>query len=331
LKGDRNQEQKLWNLQERMKKYSGYRGMHVSTFANRQVVEFVTEVGISDFLGRAYAIRWEYGNQENTTLTLLKLLEDSLASQLEALVIGTWDGEGDRSSSAVIDGLVAAKDQLTNLKALFIGDIHYHENEISSIVQSDVSPIFKAYPNLEILQIRGGDSLAFSQVRHEHLQGLIVETGGLNPETIAQICALNLPALSHLELWLGSEDCGGNSTIADLNPILVDKVFPNLIYLGLRNSQYSDDIAKAVVQSPLINTIRILDLSMGTLTDDAVQKLLKNSAVKQLDILNISENYVTDPMVALLMLQQAKGTFPVRIMTDGQKDVEGDRYCSVAE
>lgn len=333
-----NNQNQLWNLHERLQKYPGYRGMHVSTFANRQVVEYNPEVAISDFVNTAYAIRCEYDEQQDATEKLAELLQDSQASKLEALIFGMWHGEmSAHSSKLVVDALIAAKDKLTNLKALFIGDISYDESEISWIIQSDISPVLEAYPKLEVLQIRGGDSLAFSPfVRHDNLKALIIETGGLSSATIAQICALDLPKLEHLELWLGSDSYGGDSTIENLNPILVNTVFPNLIYLGLRNSQYSDDIAQAVINSPLINSIKILDLSLGTLSDAGAEVLLNCFAVHQFNILNLTENFLSEQMIASVQVKQ--DDIQVRIITDGQKKPEEDydedevyRYCSVAE
>ncbi|AFY50987.1 hypothetical protein Nos7524_5264 [Nostoc sp. PCC 7524] len=323
-----------WNLQERLQKYPGYRGEHATTFANRQVVEFSPEVGISDPVGTAYAIRCEYYAGEKVADQLAKLLQDNQVSNLQALVFGIWDADmSNGGSQVVIEALLSAKDQLTSLQAVFIGDIHYEESEISWIVQSDISPILEAYPNLEVLQVRGGEGLAFTPfVGHENLKALIVETGGLSSATINQICALNLPKLQHLELWLGSDYYGGDSAIADLNPILVEQRFPNLVYLGLRNSQYSDDIAEGVVRSPLLTKIRILDLSMGTLSDAGAELLLKNPVVQQLDILNLSENYLSEEIINFVEAQQAN--FHVQVMINGQRTEDEDdeeRYCAVAE
>ncbi|BAZ13794.1 pentapeptide repeat protein [Calothrix sp. NIES-4071] len=331
------QNYKPWNLEERLRRYPGYRGDNTSIFANRQVVDFDPEVGIIDPVNTAYALRCEYDEEESAVDKLAVLLQHPKAVELEALVIGAWSGElTDYSSSTIIEALVATSYKLTNLKALFIGDIHYQESEISWILQSDISPILQAYPNLEILQVRGGTGLVFSPVVHNNLEALIIETGGLNPDTIAQICACDFPNLTHLELWLGSADYGGHSSIDDLRPILIKTVFPNLVYLGLRNSTYSNNIAEAVINSPLIDSIKILDLSMGTLTDAGANVLLKSPVVKQLDILNISENYLSDDKVALLSLQESRGNFNVHVMTNEQKkddydDEEAYRYCSVAE
>lgn len=331
------QNYKPWNLEERLQRYPGYRGDNVSIFANRQVVDYNPDVGITDPINKAYALRYEY-NEKSAIDKLAELLQHSEASKLEALVIGAWTEQlNDDSSSIIIEALVAASYKLTNLKAVFIGDINSHEYEISWILQSDISPILQAYPNLEILQVRGGAGLAFSPVQHNNLEALIIETGGLNADTIAQICACNLPNLTHLELWLGSAEYGGDSSIDDLRPILIEAMFPNLVYLGLRNSTYSNGIAKAVINSPLIDSIKILDLSMGTLTDEGTDVLMKSSEVRQLDILNISENYLSDDKVALLSLQESRVNFNVHVMTNEQKSDEGYddeedyRYCSVAE
>jgi hypothetical protein len=331
-----------WNLQERFQRYPGRRGEHASTFANRKVVDFNSQIEIIDPVGTAYALRYDGHSQENAITKLEQLLENTQVNNLEALIIGLWvEDYYQRNSSIIIDALVAAKEKFKNLKALFIGDIHYEECEISWITQSDISPILAAYPNLELLQVRGGTGLGFTPVEHRNLETLIVETGGLTSDAIAEICACNLPQLTHLELWLGSSEYSGDSSIDDLQPILGDRVFPNLVYLGLRNSEYSQKIAEEIVNSSILNSIRILDLSMGTLTDTDVEILIDHSVVKQLEILNLSENYLSDDMLSLLSLEKSRGNFQVHVMTNEQKEVdeyedEDDettayRYCSVAE
>ncbi|MDJ0733176.1 MAG: STM4015 family protein [Nostocaceae cyanobacterium] len=323
-----------WDLEERFQEYLGYKGMHAQIFANRPVVDFNPEVGITDPVGNAYAIRYRYGDNENALDRLARLLDDTQVGKLEALVFGMWDESGG-DSKELVEALVSGKHLLSNLKALFIGDIAYDENEISWIEQSDLSPILRAYPQLEILQLRGGNNLEFSPpVGQENLQALIVETGGLGRETVAQICNMNLPGLEHLELWFGSEDYGGTCWTDSLTPILDDLVFPNLVYLGLRNSIFSNEIAAAVVNSPLLETIDILDLSMGTLSDKGAEILLQCPAINQLDILNVSQNYLSEEMV------QRLSELDIRVIAEnqGEDDYDDeedeeycDRYCSVAE
>lgn len=181
------------------------------------------------------------------------------------------------------------------------------------------------------MQVRGGDRLQFSPpIRHNHLKALIVETGGLSRDTVAQICNMNLPALEHLELWFGSEDYGGDCWVEDLNPIIFAEKFPKLNYLGLRNSQFTDEIVSVIIGSPILDYISVLDLSMGTLTDAGAEELLNCSAINNLDILNISENFLSQEMI-----EKFSG-LDVRVLANNQKEEDEDsyidgRYCSVSE
>ena len=310
-----------WDLFERLKE------LYAETFANRQIVDYNPEVGIVEPANTAYALRWDYDSAPLETELLTSFLEDSQTSKLEALIIGEWGEAYENDSSEIINVLGNAKDKLTNLKAIYIGYMHSDECEISWIRQSDISPILRAYPQLEILQVRGGDGLQFNApVRHNNLQTLIVETGGLEPETVTQICNMNLPELEHLELWFGSSDYGGDCSVENVKPILEDLIFPDLTYLGLRNSEFSDEIAEAVVKSPLIETISVLDLSLGNLSDTGAEFLLNCAAVNELDILNVSDNYLSEGMVGKLSALDCK-------LLDGSQDKDYDnyRYCSVSE
>ncbi|BAY74520.1 leucine rich repeat variant [Nostoc linckia NIES-25] len=333
---------KPWNLEERIDKYYVYKA---TQFANRQVVDFNPNIGIIEPVNKAYALTYgdyEYydedlrrlvqePNEENLPSQFNRLFQEPKADKLEALVFGLWAEAYERGSSIIVEALVDAKKYLTNLKAVFIGNIAPDECEISWIQQSDISPILQAYPKLEILQVRGGDGLHFSPpVRHNNLKALIVETGGLSRDTVAQICNMNLPALEHLELWFGSEDYGGDCWVEDIHPILFEDKFPNLTYLGLRNSQFTDEIVNAIVTSPIINSISVLDLSMGTLSDAGAEELLNCEAINYLDILNVSESFLSQEMIEKL------SGLDVRVLANHQKKEDDDsyihgRYCSVAE
>ncbi|MBD1920740.1 STM4015 family protein [Microcoleus sp. FACHB-831] len=324
------QQYRTWNLVERLEAAIGDRA---SKFANRRVKHFSPQTGITNPFGIAYFLGSDWNETEDITIKLERLVQDSQAGQVEALVFGMWNGNVavDGSSKILVDALVAAKKRLANLKAVFIGDIPQEESEISWIQQSDISPILEAYPNLEVLQVRGGEGLAFSPVKHENLEALIVETGGLSRETVTQICALDLPALEHLELWLGSDGYGGNSSIEDIMPIISGELFPHLTYLGLRNSTYSDEIALWIARSPLMEHLKVLDLSMGTLSDNGALALLNCPAVNRLDILNVADNFLSEETVEWL------SELDIQAIANDQKEEYDEeeygysRYCSVAE
>src|SRR5262249_24983775 len=190
------------------------------------------------------------------------------STQISEIAIGNWWCMGSyafEGSDSVVEALVAARDRLPKLRAIFFGDIIRDENEISWIRQGDLSPLLAAYPLLEIFVVRGGtDELSLGSLKHDMLKSLIIQSGGLDAGVVREVAAADLPELEHLELWLGTDSYGGNATVADLAPILEGGLFPKLKYLGLRNSQIADRIARAIATASVVERIRVLDLSMGT-------------------------------------------------------------------
>jgi hypothetical protein len=111
--------------------------------------------------------------------------------------------------------------------------------------------------------------------------------------------AANAP-IRHFELWLGADDYGADSSVDDFADLLADRLFPKLETLGLRNSEYSDEIAKALASSPLLDRIKTLDLSMGTLTDAGAKALAESGRLGKLEKLDISHHYVSPEGIAML-------------------------------
>jgi hypothetical protein len=213
------------------------------------------------------------------------------------------------------------------VKAIFLGDIIADECEISWIQQSDVAPLLHAYPQLEQFYVRGGDGLRFRKLNHYALETLVVQTGGLGKKTLRDILTAWLPSLKHLELWLGDEDYGGDAEMVDLLPLLEGTRWPNLRYLGLCNTELSDEIAVALKTAPIMPQLRVLDLSRGTLGDAGAAALLANPAIKRLKKLDIHHHYCSDTMIAELK------ALPIKVAArqgQGPTDAE-DRFVAVSE
>ncbi|MEO1376882.1 MAG: HEAT repeat domain-containing protein [Cyanobacteria bacterium J06635_10] len=332
---------KFWNGFERL---DGLPCGHATTFANRKVIKFDQKIGITDTVDTAYAF-WDIPDEssEMSIEERLQILEQEqqkrLAQKVEALVFGYLEN--------IEDAVLKALEKFTNVKAIFIGDIEDCECMISSINLPNVSPILQALPQLEVLKIRGGSRDRFDEycsgengvfnppLKHDNLKALTIESGGLSRAIITQFCQLELPALEYLELWMGSNRYGGDSSIEDVMPIISGK-FPRIKYLGLRNSEYADEIAFSLVDSPITENLIELDLSMGTLIDPGAEALLNCSAIHQLDTLDIRHNYLTDEMV------QRFNQLDIEVLNDNQEyfdeddeddedDDENQRYCTVAE
>ena len=291
-------------------------------------------MALDDPSGTAYRIALEYEEAEAGVTwegRFNEFLSMPGSSSVTGIVVGVW---GDPSplgdSSSVVKNLTEASAKLPALRSLFIGDIVAEEFEISWIEQSDMAPIFVAYPELEHFRVRGGEKLRFGPLKHNRLRSLVVESGGLDASVVRDITSSLLPELEHLELWLGTDDYGGNAEVVDLAPILSGKLFAKLRYLGLRDSVLSDAIAAAAAHSPLLERLRVLDLSLGTLSDDGAAALLASPGVKKLELLNLHHHYCSDEMMSKL---QRLG---IKVDTSAQQepdeyDGESTRYVAVSE
>jgi hypothetical protein len=305
----------------------------LSTFYGRNVVDYDPDNGLPGGHA-AVRLRLSYeAHEAGTTFTdlYMQFIKEPSATAVEALVIGMWNQamEGD-TAERVVETLVSTRDRLPLLKALFMGDITYEENEISWIEQTDVSPLFTAFPLLEVFGVRGGNGLSLGRPSHQKLKSLTVEAGGLPGHVVREVCEADLPALEHLELWLGSEDYGGDSTIDDLEPILSGRLFPRLTTLALRDCEWADDLAVALVDAPILARIKSLDLSLGNIGDRGALALAAAPVAAGLESIDIHHHYASDEAVAKLM---ALGP---RINANDRKepskwDDEEDRYIAVSE
>jgi hypothetical protein len=309
---------------------------HATSFADKPVEDWDEAVGVQKPASVIYRLSLTYDDAEagrRWTDKFAAFLDDPACGQVTGIVVGDWgalSSSGDNAdSAAVVEALVAARDRLPSLTALFLGDITGEECEISWLRQSDVAPLFEAYPQLEHFCVRGGEGLSLGSPRHARLKSLVVQTGGLDAGVVRALTRAELPALEHLELWLGEENYGGSVRVADLTPLLSGQLFPNLKYLGLRNSEIADEIAAALLHAPVLDRIRVLDLSMGTLGDEGAAALLANPAVAKLELLDVHHHFCSEEMVARL------GQLGIKVNTDERQnpdEYDGDwRYVAVGE
>lgn len=301
-----------------------------TSFNGKSVLDFNPGEALKDLNQYAYRLRLDYealdGGEKIEDL-IRAFAQSPDATECQELIIGQWDFDSSRSAHGVVEILLELKDAFKNLKALFIGDIISEEQEISWIQQSDLSPLLAAYPNLELFQMRGGDGLRLSVLAHENLKALIIETGGLPPNVIEDINNAHLPNLEKLELWLGDDNYGFESTIEDFNTIINGDKFPKLTYLGLKNSIIQDEIAIAVAKSPILDQLHTIDLSMGTLSDTGAQALLDSANIKKIQFLNLNHHYMSDGM-----MEKMKGLGIAVSMEDQETEYDDyGKYIEVSE
>ncbi|MFD4790470.1 STM4015 family protein [Streptomyces sp. NPDC058459] len=247
------------------------------------------------------AVAWRvagdvYDAEEEWEDAFSRFLSTVDTTRVRALIVGAWTEAYETDSSAVIAALLGARERLPALRALFLGDLVMEEAELSWIQQSDVTGLLAGFPELAEFGVRGGTGLAFPALGHSALRKLVVETGGLPVEVVRGIGASDLPALEHLELWLGDSNYGADTQVSDLEPILSGGRLPALRHLGLRNSELQDGIAAAVASAPVVARLETLDLSLGTLGDEGAAALLAGQPLTHLGFLDLHHHYITEPL-----------------------------------
>ena len=306
---------------------------HVTEFFGLPVREY-RGAKSSDVVGSAAAVRvgCDWDSQEEFGDTLADLLEEPAAGEIVALVIGPWaEAFEGGSSEATVEALVAARDRLPGLRALFLGDISQEETEMSWIPQCDVSPLFGAFPKLEEFRVRGSQDLSLGRPSHDALRSLTIECGGM-PESVArEVAAARLPKLERLELWFGDEGYG-NEVTGDLVVELLDSsVTTNLTHLGLRNDDRADATAAVLAGRPKPGKITTLDLSLGVLGDAGADALAGAAWIGDLDRLDIRHHFVTPEAVERLRAAVRELDARHRQEPYQYKDEEPERYVAVGE
>lgn len=309
---------------------------HVTEFAGRAVQDWNEESGIVDPGQYHYRIKMDYDDEGVWTDRLSAFLSDPKVSEVTGLIVGNWGevASGEDTITDVVEALTAAREQLPKLTALFLGDITYEESEISWIIQGDISPLLSAYPELEHLRVRSGNELRLGTLRHDHLKSLTIESGGLPVNVLREVLSAHLPALEHLELWLGTDRYGWDGSLDDLKPLFEGTLFPKLRYLGLRDSEIADQIAVAIADAPIIQQLDTLDLSLGTLSDEGATALLNSKHVPHLAKLDLHHHYLSEEMMSRLTSIRSERTgdlLDVDVSDRQQARNMDERYVAAGE
>ncbi|MEU6066771.1 MULTISPECIES: STM4015 family protein [Streptomyces] len=292
-------------------------------------------------LPEAESVAWRitsdvYDADEDWTEAFARFCAAVDTTRVRALIVGAWQEAYDTDPSGVIEALLAARDRFPALRALFLGDMVMEECEISWINQTDVTPLLAGFPDLEEFGVRGGSGLRFPALRHTGLRRLTMESGGLPAEVVRGVGAGDLPALEHLDLWLGTPDYGGDSEAADLEPILSGARLPRLRHLALRNSEMQDAVAAAVAAAPVVARLEVLDLSMGVLSDEGGAALLAGQPLTHLKRLDLHHHYLSEPLLERIRQTLEPAGVEVDLdRDDADEDQDDDgtvwRYVAVGE
>lgn len=270
----------------------------------------------------------EFENGKLIEEEIAKLAGSPEAATLHSLIIGEWGHAYENSSEKAVQALVKHSADFPALRKLFIGDMSYEECEISWIIQSDLAPLLIAYPELQSLKVQGGSELSFSSLQHDKLEELIIITGGLSTDVLSSIAEAELPSLTRLELYFGVEDYGFDGDLDTILSVIPAGKYPNLKYLGLKNSELQDKISIALIEHEVLDRIEVLDLSLGTLTDKGGEALLSSPRIQKLKKIDLNYHYMSDELVQ----RWQESGLPVDVSDQQETDDEEDwRYPSITE
>ncbi|HZM74441.1 MAG TPA: STM4015 family protein [Candidatus Limnocylindrales bacterium] len=306
-------------------------GEHIKTFAGRKVREFPPPKQVKDDPA-TIAWRIEDPDFEGGDIFLERLEEltnQPWADRVTALVIGEWGSAYD--SPPPMDSLVQAIAKLPSLEAIFLAEMTFEECEISWINHTDITALFEACPRLTTLTVRGAEGLSLKSLRHESLRSLTFQSGGLPADVVRTVGECEFPHLEHLELWLGTDNYGGDATPEDLAQILAGGRLPALKALGLRDSEIADMVAAALANAPVVARLEVLDLSLGMLSDAGATALLTGQPLTHLRKLDLHHHYLSEPVMDRIRAELVDAGVEVDLGDAGDPDNVEDRYVAVAE
>ena len=255
-----------------------------------------------------FYLDWEESEEQGMILAdkIKSYLDEYGTFDREKLVIGMWETAYDNAPDKLVKYLTENKDKFPNLKEIYWGDISWEECEVSWIQNTDLAPVVNSF-DLETLTVKGGCGLRFENMKSSTLKKLEIISGGTGETVLSDIVKAELPALTHLEIYMGVDNYGFDGSIQDIIPFTKKENFPKLKYLGLKNSDIEDEICEAVLAGDILPQLEVLDMSYGTLGEKGVNMLLDNiDKISHLKELNIYYNYAPKELLEKLQGEMEK-------------------------
>ncbi|MDQ3334283.1 MAG: WGR domain-containing protein [Myxococcota bacterium] len=205
-------------------------------------------------------------------------------------------------------------------------------DQISWHHTGNLSKMWKAVPNLKTLEIESGD-FDVGKMTAPALERAIFITGGMSKSCGKNIANAVMPKIRHLEVYYGDDNYGGDCTVKEAKPLLDRTDLKDLQYLGLKNSQFANELAKVIAGgAKVVKGLKTLDLSLGTMTDEGANALAAaKDSLKHLEVLDLTRNFLTKDGI-----KAVKGICP-KVLTGEQEQADDDGdgevhyYVSIAE
>ena len=260
---------------------------------------------------------------------LSKILEQVFAHPSGRFVVElSFMSDGDPNEDDLQDLIdVVAKKAPPTIRKITLGD---NIDQISWHHTGKLDKLWKAVPNLRTFDIESGD-FSVGKLVAPKLEKARFVTGGMDAASAKSIATAQIPAIKHLEIYFGTDEYGGTSSLKDIKPLLDRTDLPKFEYLGIKNAEFLDEVAAAIPKAKILKQLKTLDLSLGTMTDAGAEALAAHpDAFKHLDVLDLTRNYLTKKGIA------AVKSLAKKVLTGEQEqsDDDGDevyRYVRITE
>lgn len=282
--------------------------------------------------------RWTDDSFEATSIAR-QLFDTPLAAGLRELRTGVLRWSHNHVDVPAVLDEAARHPFARGVERLHLGDVGDSVDMAHHAIGDVGRRVSAAFPNLRELTLHSGEqpyngpnTFEIDGLDLPALETLTIETCSLSKKRLRALFEANLPKVEWLSLWFGSIDYGADTTVDDLLPLLDGQVFSNVTELGLRNAEFTNDIAAALPASDVAKRVMGLDLSMGTL-DDAGAALLADGAkaFEMLVRLDVRDNFLTAEGIRRLRTAFGEGA----LLADDQKEIDPTdpdlRYASVWE
>jgi uncharacterized protein (TIGR02996 family) len=271
-----------------------------------QLASFGWVWGMWDWVRLENAVDWMDGTFD--AVGFARTMFDMVAcAALRELRIGVLRWEHNHDDVPVVLAEAAKRAWAGDLRSLHLGDVGDNVDMAHHVIGAVGKPISKAFPKLRALRLHSSEqtwlvkSFSFAGLDLPELESLTIETCSLTKARAKELAAAKLPKLTKLELWFGMKAFGANATLRDVAPILDAKAFPQLVSLGLCNTEHACDLADVLPHSKIAPRLVEVSLAKGTLDDDAAETLASNAAAfPKLARLDVSESFLSAAAIARL-------------------------------
>jgi uncharacterized protein (TIGR02996 family) len=214
-----------------------------------------------------------HGGEEALDETLKRLASDPCGRLVRRIEISAVQFDGAGSLEPALIELASLAPSFTLLAELAIREgMNLGNPWIEGPIHiGDLTPIYHAYPKLEVLEI-GGKECFFGALDLPALRRLAIDD--MTPVDLASVAAAPLPSLAELELFFGRWRVDNIDAVFRK---LLDRAMPKLATLSIAAAipQVMQYLVRAVPAAALSKHTRVLAFRRGALDDDCVRTLVQ--------------------------------------------------------